>query len=360
MRKLIIQIPCFNEEVTLPVTLAALPRKVPGVDIVEWLVIDDGSTDGTVEVAERLGVDHIVKLPHNHGLAKAFVTGLDACLRNGADIIVNTDADNQYNADDIPALIAPIQNGTAEIVIGARPISDIKHFSLAKKFLQKLGSWIVRVASNTTVPDAPSGFRAFSRDAAMQLSIFSSYTYTLESIIQAGHKNMAIASVDVRTNEALRPSRLMTGMFRYVRSSLLIIMRIFMTYQPARFFGLPGALAFLLGLACGVVVLYWHFAGEVGHVGITVLTALLLGAGFFLMVVGLMTDLIAVNRKLLEEVRTRMMRIEYRVNSIRENNGHKNNSKKADVVQVEASGTNGAKKTVTKKRKKKRKASTTR
>ena len=321
-QKLIIQIPCFNEEETLPVTLAALPRSIPGVEKVEWLIIDDGSTDRTAEIAEEHGVDHIIKLPHNHGLAKAFVVGLDACLRNGANIIVNTDADNQYNADDIPKLVEPVQEGVADIVIGARPISDIKHFSPAKKFLQKMGSWIVRVASNTNVPDAPSGFRAFSRDAAMQLSIFSAYTYTLESIIQAGHKNMAIKSVNIRTNESLRPSRLMTSMSRYIRNSVLIILRIFMTYQPARFFGIPGAIAFSAGIIMGLQVLKYHFEKEGGdHIQLQVLMTLCLTGGFSLMIVGLVTDLIAVNRKLLEEVRTRMMRIEYRVNSIRENNG---------------------------------------
>jgi len=319
MRKLIIQIPCFNEEESLPIALADLPREVPGIDKVEWLIIDDGSTDRTVEVAAECGVDHIVRLPHNHGLAKAFAVGLDACLRKGADVIVNTDADNQYCAGDIPKLIAPILQGRAEIVVGQRPIEQIRHFSPAKRILQRLGSWIVRLASSTSVPDAPSGFRAFSRDAAMRLNVFSGYTYTLETIIQAGHKNMGITSVQIRTNPFLRPSRLMTSMYRYIRSSILIIVRIFMTYQPARFFGAPGVVAFLIGfgLAVRFIIFYLSGTGQ-GHIQSLIFSALFMGSGFFLIVTGLVSDLIAVNRKLLEEVRTRVLRIEYRIGSIRE------------------------------------------
>jgi len=319
MRKLIIQIPCFNEEESLPIALADLPREVPGIDKVEWLIIDDGSTDRTVEVAAECGVDHIVRLPHNHGLAKAFAVGLDACLRKGADVIVNTDADNQYCAGDIPKLIAPILQGRAEIVVGQRPIEQIRHFSPAKRILQRLGSWIVRLASSTSVPDAPSGFRAFSRDAAMRLNVFSGYTYTLETIIQAGHKNMGITSVPIRTNPFLRPSRLMTSMYRYIRSSILIIVRIFMTYQPARFFGAPGVVAFLIGfgLAVRFIIFYLSGTGQ-GHIQSLIFSALFMGSGFFLIVTGLVSDLIAVNRKLLEEVRTRVLRIEYRIGSIRE------------------------------------------
>ncbi|MFQ5906973.1 MAG: glycosyltransferase family 2 protein, partial [bacterium] len=208
MAKLIIQIPCYNEEATLGVTLAALPREIPGVDIVEWLIIDDGSEDKTIEVAKAHGVDHIVRLSRHQGLAKAFVAGLEGSLKAGADIIVNTDADNQYCADDIPKLIGPIVTGEAEIVVGARPIAEIQHFSPLKKYLQRLGSWIVRVASKTRIPDAPSGFRAMSRHAAMQLHVFNEYTYTLETIIQAGQKGMAITSVPIKTNGYLRPSRL--------------------------------------------------------------------------------------------------------------------------------------------------------
>ena len=206
--KLIIQIPCYNEESSLPVTLSALPRTVPGFETVEWLIIDDGSTDNTVEIAEKCGVDHVEIHLHNKGLAKAFMTGLEACLSLGADVIVNTDADNQYRGSDIEKLVKPILDRQAEIVIGARPTSDIAHFSVIKKLLQSLGSWVVRVVSGTNIPDAPSGFRAFSSDAAKKLMVFSEYTYTLETIIQAGQKNIPICSVSINTNDELRPSRL--------------------------------------------------------------------------------------------------------------------------------------------------------
>lgn len=313
--KLIIQIPCYNEEESLPVTLEALPRQLPGIDAIEWLVIDDGSRDRTVEVARERGVDHVVRLPQHQGLAKAFAAGLEACIRLGADIIVNTDADNQYNAEDIPKLIQPILENRAEIVIGSRPIAEIEHFSLAKKLLQRMGSWVVRVASHTSVPDAPSGFRAFSRDAAMRLNVFSGYTYTLETIIQAGSKNMAITSVSVRTNPYLRPSRLMPGMGRYIRSSLLIILRIFMTYQPARFFGIPGVVAFGIGFLLGVRFIYLNYVAQTGggNIQSLILAALLLGVGATLIVAGLFADLIAVNRKLLEETRYRLMQLEFRL-----------------------------------------------
>ena len=313
MTKLIIQIPAFNEEETLPITLGALPREVPGVDVVEWLVIDDGSEDRTAEVARECGVDYLVKLPRNRGLAKAFSAGLDACLRHGADIIVNTDADNQYCAADIPKLIEPILFDQMEIVVGARPISEISHFSFSKKILQKMGSWIVRLASKTTIPDAPSGFRAFSREAAMRINVFSAYTYTLETIIQAGQKNMAITSVPIRTNPPLRPSRLMTSMTRYMRSSLLIIIRIFMTYQPARFFGIPGVVAIVAGAMASYPFLHdYYFAdGPPGHRELLILSVTLILLGTFLVITGLVADLIAVNRQLLEEVRFRLRRIEY-------------------------------------------------
>src|SRR5579871_3649815 len=208
MVKLVIQIPCFNEEQTLGLSLDALPKSIPGIDTIEVLVIDDGSSDRTVEVARAHGVQHVLRFPRNRGLAEAFMGGLGTALAMGADIIVNTDADNQYRADDIPLLVAPILTGSAEIVVGARPIGDVEHFSRIKKFLQVLGSWVVRVASGTHVADAPSGFRAFSRHAAMRMNLFGRYTYTLETIIQAGQRNMAIASVPIRVNPELRPSRL--------------------------------------------------------------------------------------------------------------------------------------------------------
>lgn len=311
MAKLIIQIPCFNEEETLGVTLSALPRHVSGVDVVEWLVIDDGSTDKTVEVAKSYGADHIVRLPRNQGLARAFVAGLESSLKAGADIIVNTDADNQYCADDIPKLIAPILAGQAEIVVGARPIGDIEHFSPMKKRLQKIGSWVVRLASRTDIPDAPSGFRAMSREAAMRLHVFSEYSYVLETIIQAGQKGMAITSVPVRTNKNLRPSRLVKSIPDYLRRQVLTIVRIFMTYKPFRFFAVPGVLCLSLGMLISLRFLYFYFtAGGAGHIQSLILAALLIGVGFFLVVVGLLADLMAVNRKLLETLDWRVRKIE--------------------------------------------------
>ena len=245
--KLIIQIPCYNEEETLSVALSELPKELNGISKVEWLVIDDGSTDNTVEVAKSHGVDHIVRHTKNLGLARAFSTGLDKCIELGADIIVNTDADNQYCADDIPGLIEPILSGEAEMVVGARSIVDIKHFSTSKKILQKIGSWVVRLASKTDIPDAPSGFRAISRNAAMQLNVFNEYTYTLETIIQAGQKGIVTVSVPIRTNKDLRPSRLVKSIPGYISRSIMIIIRIFMTYKPFKFFAIPGVISFVLG-----------------------------------------------------------------------------------------------------------------
>ena len=312
MKKLVIQIPCYNEEQTLGVALAALPRTVPGIDKVEWLVVDDGSTDRTVEVAREHGVDHVVRLPKNQGLARGFMAGLAASLRAGADIIVNTDADNQYCADDIPALIQPILDGEAEIVVGARPIPDIAHFSPVKKRLQRFGSWVVRVASNTDVPDAPSGFRAMSRDAAMRLNVFNQYTYTLETIIQAGQKNMAITSVPVRVNEDLRPSRLVKSIPSYVKRSILTIFRIFVTYQPFKSFAWPGVICVGVGLAIGLRFAWFYLIGNgAGHVQSLILAALLLGTGFFLLVMGMMAELVGVNRTLLEDLRWQIMSLRH-------------------------------------------------
>ncbi len=311
MAKLVIQIPCYNEEATLGITLSALPRQVPGVDIVEWLIIDDGSTDKTVEIAKAHGVDHVVSLSCHLGLASAFVAGLEASLAAGADIIVNADADNQYSADDIPHLIAPIVAGKADIVIGSRPISTTAHFSPIKKFLQGLGSWVVRIASKTDIPDAPSGFRAMSRDAAMQLHVFNEYTYTLETIIQAGQKGMVVTSVPIRTNEDLRPSRLFKSIPSYIQWQVLTIMRVFMTYKPFRFFAVPGVILFSLGMLIGLRFLYFYLTkAGAGHVQSLILAALLMGMGFFLAIVGLLADLISVNRKLLEKVDWRVQKIE--------------------------------------------------
>ncbi|MGB9662695.1 MAG: glycosyltransferase family 2 protein [Moorellaceae bacterium] len=302
--KLIIQIPCFNEAETLPITLAALPRKVPGFDSVEWLVIDDGSWDDTVRIAKEHGVDHIVRHTRNQGLARAFMTGLETCLRLGADVIVNTDADNQYNAGDIPALVAPILEGKADIVVGARPIDAIEHFSAIKKVLQKLGSWVVRLVSRTNIPDAPSGFRAISRDAAQRLMVFNNYTYTLETIIQAGQKNMAIMSVPVRVNKNLRPSRLIKSIPSYIYRSMVTIVRILVIYRPFRFFASIGISLCGAGFALGLRYLYYCFRGQgAGHVQSVILAGVLLGMGFQTFLVAFLADLLAANRKLLEDIR---------------------------------------------------------
>jgi glycosyltransferase involved in cell wall biosynthesis len=309
--KLIIQIPCYNESGTLGIALAALPRDVPGFDSVEWLIIDDGSQDETAQVASECGVDHIVRFTRNQGLAAAFLAGLDACLAAGADVIVNTDADNQYDARHIPALTAPILAGKADMVIGARPIASIEHFSGLKKRLQSLGSWVVRAASNTSVPDAPSGFRAMSRKAAMELNVFNEYTYTLETIIQAGQKRLAIESIPITVNGDLRPSRLVRSIPSYVWRSLIVICRIFVTYKPFQVFTAVGAAFLTVGFALGLRFLYYYFNGQgSGHVQSVILTALLLGVGFFLIVGGVIADLISVNRKLLERIDYRLRRIE--------------------------------------------------
>ena len=250
--KLIIQIPCLNEAETLEIALNDLPRHIDGIDEIEYLIINDGSRDNTVEVARKWGVHHIVSFPQNKGLARGFMAGLDAALRQGADIIVNTDADNQYCGEDIGKLIRPILDGEAEVVIGARPIDSTEHFSPLKKKLQHLGSFVVRKASRTDIPDAPSGFRAFSREAAMHMNVVNEYTYTLETIVQAGRNKMAITSVPIRTNPELRSSRLFKSMAGYIKRSMLTILRAFMMYRPLFFFTLVGAVPFLIGLGIGV------------------------------------------------------------------------------------------------------------
>jgi len=306
--KLIIQIPCYNEEASLPVALADLPRQVPGFDTVEWLIIDDGSTDKTVEVAKAHGVDHIVRLPRNQGLAKAFTAGLRACLEHGADVIVNTDADNQYHAGDIPALVAPILDGRAEIVIGARSIDEIRHFSPVKKFLQKLGSWTVRMASNTNIPDAPSGFRAMSAQAAQQLNVFSNYTYTLEMIIQAGQKGITTAWVPVRTNPELRPSRLMRSTPQYILRSMATIVRMFVIYRPFRFFFTIGLVLTALGSLLGMRFLYFYFFSpkSVGMVQSLIFASILIGMGFQTITLAFVADMMSVNRRLLERINKKL------------------------------------------------------
>ena len=304
--KLIIQIPCYNEESSLPITLSELPAAMPGFDEVEWLVIDDGSTDNTVEAAHRHGVHHIIRHVHNQGLARAFMSGLDASIARGADIIVNTDADNQYRAADIDSLVAPILKHEAEIVIGTRSIGDTMHFSATKKLLQRLGSWVVRIVSGTNIQDAPSGFRAISRRAAKKLMVFNEYTYTLETIIQAGQKNIPICSVPVGTNSDIRPSRLVKNLPSYVAKSFMTIVRIFVVYRPFRFFISMGMLLFVAGLLIGVRFLWFYLAGAGdGHVQSLILAAVLLGIGYQTILIAFVTDLLAANRKLLEEQRER-------------------------------------------------------
>ena len=309
--KLIIQIPCYNEEDTLPITLRDLPREVFGFDSVEWLVINDGSTDGTETIARSCGVDHIVNFTWNQGLAKAFLAGLDSAIRLGADIIVNTDADNQYAAADISALVVPILAGKADVVIGARPINNISSFSPAKKALQKLGSAIVRFVSKTDIPDAPSGFRAMSREAALRLNVFNDYTYTLETIIQAGQKGIAITSVPVRVNRALRPSRLVRSITSYIGKSLVTIVRIFIVYKAFRFFMAAGLTLFGAGLLGGLRFLYYYLSGDgSGHIQSLIFASILLGVGFQTMLTAFLADLLAVNRRLMEDVQYRIKKME--------------------------------------------------
>lgn len=305
--KLIIQIPCYNEAETLPVALAELPREVAGFESVEWLIIDDGSTDNTSLVAEKHGVDHVVRHTQNMGLARAFITGLEACLALGADVIVNTDADNQYRSSYIPSLVRPILDGHAEYVIGARPISQTEHFSWLKKRLQNLGSLVVRLASNTKVADAPSGFRAMSRECALQLNTYNTYTYTLETIIQAGQKGIAVSSVPVETNEDLRESRLFKTTSSYVRKSILTIIRIFVVYRPFLFFMSIAVISLLVGAGMGLrYVYFWLNGNGAGHVQSLLLAAVLLISGFQTALVAFLADSIAANRSQLEDLRFRI------------------------------------------------------
>ena len=310
--KLIIQIPCYNEAETLEVALNDLPKQIDGIDEIEYLIINDGSKDNTVEVAKNWGVHYVVNFKCNKGLAKGFMAGLDACLRQGADIIVNTDADNQYCGADIEKLVRPILDGKADIVIGERPIDDTEHFSPLKKKLQHIGSWTVRVASKTDVPDAPSGFRAYSRQAALKMNVVNEYTYTLETIVQAGRNKMAITSVPIRTNPELRKSRLFNSMFGYIKKSMLTIIRAFMMYKPLRFFTIIGSTIFLIGLILGIRFLVFVFMGESGgHIQSLILASTLLLLGFQTFISGLQADLIASNRKLLEDIQERVRRLDY-------------------------------------------------
>ena len=323
--KLIIQIPCYNEAATLAVALSALPRMVPGFDKVEWLIIDDGSTDETIKVAQENGADHIVRHIRNQGLARSFMSGIREAVRFGADVIVNMDADNQYNADDIPSLTQPIINGQADIVVGARPIDSIKHFSSIKKILQKMGSWVVRAASRTDIPDAASGFRAMSRDAVQQLVVFNNYTYTLETIIQAGQKNMSIASVPVRVNADLRPSKLVKSTPSYIIQGIVTIARIFIVYRPFIFFSSIGVLLFASGILIGIRFMWFYLAGQGGgHLQSLILASVLLGIGFQTLLIAVIADLLSVNRKLLEDVRYTIKSKYVETRTQQNKDGHKN------------------------------------
>ena len=311
--RLVIQVPCYNEEQTLPVTLRALPRRVEGFSTVEWLIVDDGSEDRTVEIARSAGVDYVVRLRRHLGLARAFRIGLEACLASGADVIVSTDADNQYCADDIPGLVRPILERTADVVVGARPIDAMSHLSRTRRALQNLGSWTVRWASSTSVADAPSGFRALSRDAATRINVFDPYTYTLEMLIQAGQKGLRVVSVPVRVNAPLRRSRLVRSVPHYVVRSTLTIVRMFVVYRPFRFFALIGACLLLAGAAT-LVVSQSAFAQSHGDAArwLLFLSAFSVGLGVQALLGGLIADIVAVNRRLLEDVQHRLRRIENR------------------------------------------------
>jgi glycosyltransferase involved in cell wall biosynthesis len=309
--KLIIQIPCLNEEQTLPGTLADLPRQVEGIDEVEWLIIDDGSTDRTVEVARAHGVDHVVRLTNNKGLAAGFQAGLDACLKLGADVIVNTDADNQYCAADIPRLVAPILEGRADMVVGDRRTDDIEHFSPLKKRLQKAGSWVVRQASNTDVPDTTSGFRAYNREAAMQMAVVSKYTYTLETIIQAGKLLVAIDHVEVRTNPQTRESRLFPSIWSYVRRNAVSIARIYAQYEPMKVFMSLAAFVALGGtIAWGRFFIAFVSGNGAGHVQSLILGAVLFNAAVVLAALGVLGDLLYGQRIMVQRIFERVRRIE--------------------------------------------------
>ena len=313
--KLIIQIPCYNEAETLQIALDHLPRHIEGINQIEVLIINDGSTDATVQVAREWGVNHIVSFKQNRGLARGFMAGVDACLHLGADIIVNTDADDQYCGEDIEKLVRPILDEKADIVIGTRPIDETEHFSRRKKVFQHLGSWVVRVASNTDVPDAPSGFRAYSREAAMHLNVVNEYTYTLETIIQAGWNRTAMVSVPVRTNPELRPSRLFSSMWRYMKRSAAVIMRTFAMYKPMRFFGIIGSIFFGMGVVLGIrfLVISLVTGSASGHIQSLILCAALLMIGVQIIITGVQADLISDNRKLLEDVQYRVRKMEYQL-----------------------------------------------
>ncbi len=313
MKKLIIQIPCLNEAQTLPATLADLPKRIAGVDLIEVLVIDDGSRDGTPDVARACGVDHIVRLRRNKGLAAAFQAGIDACLKAGADFIVNTDADNQYAGHDIPTLLAPLLRGEADICIGDRNIAELRHMSWRKRQLQGLGSWVVRQVSNTSVPDTTSGFRAYTREAALRMTIISEFSYTLESIIQAGKKRMAIAHVPISVNPRTRESRLFDSIFAYIKRSGATIVRIYAMYEPLKVFTYIGFAVFGLGFVIALRFVYYYLTAYTGsgrYLQSLIFSAVLMIVGFQVLLIGLLADVISGNRKLLEDLVYRVRTLE--------------------------------------------------
>lgn len=330
--KLIIQIPCLNEAETLEIALNDLPKHIDGIDEIEYLIINDGSRDNTVEVAKNWGVNYVVNFKKNKGLAKGFMAGIDACLRYGADIIVNTDADNQYCGEDIEKLVRPILERKADIVIGERPIDDTEHFSPLKKKLQHFGSYVVRKASQTDIPDAPSGFRAFSREAAMHINVMNNYTYTLETIVQAGRSNMAITSVPIRTNGELRKSRLFSSMGGYIKRSMVTIIRAYMMYRPLTFFSAMGLIPFSLGFIIGLRFLVFLFSGNgSGHVQSLIFASTLMLLGFMTFIVGLQADVVANNRKILEDIQYRMRKRDYDI-AYEEN---KNAEKSKEAIEID-------------------------
>ncbi|MBR6163695.1 glycosyltransferase family 2 protein [bacterium] len=309
--KLVIQIPCYNEEESLLKTLEDLPKHIDGIDEIEILISDDGSTDKTIEVAKQFGVHHIVTSSHHRGLARTFTAAIQKALSVGADIIVNTDADNQYCAEDIQRLVKPILNRTADIVIGARPIDAIKMFSPFKKFLQKVGSYVIRLVSGTDIEDAPSGFRAFSREAALTINVFDNYSYTIETVLQSKTKGLHICSVPIRVNPCYRKSRLMTSMFQYIRKQVFTLTRMFIIYRPFRFFAIIGGLIFLSGLAVLTRFMFLYFSGHGnGHIQSLVIASILLIIGFQTGLFGIIADLLGINRKLIEDVQIRVKKIE--------------------------------------------------
>jgi glycosyltransferase involved in cell wall biosynthesis len=342
--KLIVQIPCFNEAQNLAHTIAALPKAIPGIDIIEVLVIDDGSVDETYKVAEEAGAHHIIRMPSHLGLAAAYVTGLEACVKRGADIIINTDADNQYEAEDIPRLVEPILLGRAEIVVGDRGVAKHVEFSPAKRLLQRFGSWVIAAASGVQTPDATSGFRAITREAALRTLVLNEYSYTLETLIQAGARHMVVEYVPVRTNPKTRPSRLMRNIPHYLANSIATIIRAYTMYRPLRVFSAASLVLIFFGMAIGLRFIYYYIVDTLiaglgtGHIQSLILAAVLLIVGFQVMLIGLLADLIGFNRKIIEETLFRVRRLEmsHQDQNIRERNKHSINAEEDPEVNTAA------------------------